>query len=152
MIQLPLLTFLLALFCIAVAWIDIRTGRIPNLLNAAIGVSGLAATWFLSRDFGAALIGALVGYAALALLNWAYRRRRGQDGIGMGDAKFLAGAGAWLGWQPLPFVVLVAAATGLAWVAWLRVRGRALNRLDRLAFGPFLSAAVFVCWLAVAYP
>lgn len=130
---------------------DLRTMRIPNVLNAIIVASGLAATWLLQRDMLAALIGAAAGYVALFALNWLYRAARGRDGIGLGDAKLLAGAGAWLGWFGLPFVVLIGSALGIAFVAVLRLGGRTIDKQDALAFGPFLCAGILIVWLVQSY-
>jgi leader peptidase (prepilin peptidase)/N-methyltransferase len=144
-------TLALALLALAVALVDARTRRIPDPLNAALLAAGLAATWALERNVVAALIGIVAGYCALAGLNWAYRRARGRDGIGLGDAKFLAGAGAWLGWMGLPFVVLIASALGLAWVGLQRLRGQDIKSDHAIAFGPLLAAATFLVWLVEIY-
>jgi leader peptidase (prepilin peptidase)/N-methyltransferase len=146
-----LATFALALLLLAVAIIDARTLRIPDWLNALIIVSGLIATWTLGRDLIAAAIGVAAGYAALWLVNWLYRRARRRDGIGLGDAKLLAGAGAWLGWAGLPFVVLAASAAGLAYVGIDRVRGRPFEAGRILPFGPFLCLGIYFVWLVRAY-
>ncbi|MDX2235191.1 MAG: A24 family peptidase [Hyphomonadaceae bacterium] len=139
-------TALLALLLGAVAVVDARTQRIPDALNIALVVSGLAATALLERDLVAALVGVAAGYGAIALVNGAYRRLRGRDGIGMGDAKLLAGAGAWLGWTGLPFVVLIGATLGIAAALALRVRAH-----GTIAFGPFLAAGFFAVWIATMY-
>jgi leader peptidase (prepilin peptidase)/N-methyltransferase len=136
----------LAALLIAVAAIDARTRRIPDALNAAILMSGLAATWLLARDLTAALIGVFAGYLAIFAVNALFRRMRGRDGVGMGDAKLLGALGAWVLWWGLPFVVLTASAAGLA-VALLR-RAR---RDEMLPFGPFLAAAGLVVWLVQTY-
>jgi leader peptidase (prepilin peptidase) / N-methyltransferase len=140
-------TLVLAAGLAAVAAIDLRTRRIPDWLNAALALAGLAATWALDFSIRGAALGMLAGYAALAGLAFAYRRLRGVDGIGLGDAKLLAAAGAWLGWRLLPYVVLIAAATGLAFVAVQRLRGRTLKAQDALAFGPFLALGVLIAWI-----
>jgi len=132
---------------LAAAFIDIRTMRIPNALNAVIVLAGLLAAWRLDLSLPDALIGVGAGYGALFVVNWAYRALRGRDGLGLGDAKLLAGAGAWLGWTGLPFVVLIASALGIAYVAALRIRGRQLSAGDALAFGPFLCIGAFVVWV-----
>ena len=59
------------------------------------------------------LIGGVLGFAAFFLIAWLYRQLREREGLGLGDAKLLAGAGAWLGWAALPSVVLLAACTAL---------------------------------------
>jgi len=136
----------LSALLLAVCVTDLRERRIPDLLNALIFLSGLAATWILRRDVAAALIGAAAGYLVIAALNLAFRRLRGRDGIGMGDAKFLAGLGAWVLWWGLPFVVLMASAAGLA-VALLR--RQAPGAL--LPFGPFLAAGGLTVWIVQIY-
>ena len=151
MIHFHLATGVLASLLIAAAIIDVRTLRIPDPLNALIVASGLAATWALGVSLTPSLIGVAAGYGSLFAVSWGYRALRGRDGLGLGDAKLLAGAGAWLGWQPLAFVVLMAAAMGLAYVAFERVRGRTFGAAHAMAFGPFLCIATFVGWLASAY-
>jgi leader peptidase (prepilin peptidase)/N-methyltransferase len=144
-------TAILAALLALAAAIDMRTMRIPDALNAAIAIAGLSATWWLGKPLAPALAGVVLGYGALFLANQFYRAVRGRDGLGMGDAKLLAGAGAWLGWSGLPFVVLIASALGLCFVAAQRVRGRTLIPGDALAFGPFLSVGALLVWLVQTY-
>lgn len=142
-----LATSILAALLLAAAVIDVRTMRIPNALNALIACSGLIAAFWLGLPLRDALIGVAAGYTALFLLNRGYRALRGRDGLGLGDAKLLAGAGAWLGWTGLPFVVLIAAALGIAFVAALRIGGRHMSGGDALAFGPFLCIGALIVWV-----
>ncbi|MBI1187122.1 MAG: hypothetical protein GC206_07300 [Alphaproteobacteria bacterium] len=139
-------TLALAGLLLIAAAIDIRERRLPDLINAAIFMSGLVATWLLGRDLLAALIGAVAGYLAIVAVNALFRRMRGRDGIGMGDAKLLGALGAWVAWWGLPFVVLIAAAAGLAVAAVRRA-----NRGDMLPFGPFLAGAGLIVWLTQTY-
>lgn len=132
----------------AAALIDVRTMRIPNVVNVLLGVSGLIVAW-INADLLTALVGVAFGYALLFGANALYRAVRGRDGVGMGDAKLLAGAGAWIGWMGLPFVVLLGSALGLTYVAALRVAGRELKRNDKLPFGPFLCVAIMVVWIVL---
>ena len=93
-----------------------------------------------------ALTGAAAGFAAFALIGEAFRRLRGRDGIGLGDAKLLAAAGAWVGWQSLPSLVLIAACTAIVLILLTRVgQGGDLNQ--RLPFGPHLALAAWVTLL-----
>jgi len=91
---------------------------------------------------------ALLGWVAFRAVAWFYRRLRGVEGLGQGDAKLLAAAGAWLGTQALPVVVCAGAALTLlavlARAAWLR---RMPGHAERIAFGPGLAASLFGCWL-----
>lgn len=144
-------TALLALFLLSVALIDLRTRRIPNLLNLAIALLGLAVTWLLGRDLIAALIGMAAGYGVLFVLSGFYFRARGRDGIGLGDAKLMGAAGAWIGWMGLPFVLLLGSSLGLISVAIARLRGERIDGAHAIAFGPYLCAAIFVVWLVLIY-
>ena len=75
-----------------------------------------------------------------------YRRLRGRDGLGRGDAKPAAVAGAWCGPAGLPAVILGAAVAGLLFVLW---RGR--DRADELLpFAPFLALAMVVVRLRLS--
>jgi leader peptidase (prepilin peptidase)/N-methyltransferase len=73
-------------------------------------------------------------------MNRVYRHIRQQDGIGMGDAKLLAGLGAWLGWHALPGILLTASAFGIiGGMLWLRLNKQ--KHGSPFPFGPFLIFA-----------
>ena len=138
---------------LAISVVDIRTRRIPDLLSLPLICAGLMqAGWAVQR--GAApvvltdgIIGAAAGYLVFAAIGAAFFRMRGHEGLGLGDAKLLAAAGAWLGWQMLPAVVLIAALGGLAQMAVVG-RLRPAHAADRsLAFGPWLAVAFFSLWM-----
>ena len=79
-----------------------------------------------------------------------YRKVRGRDGLGAGDAKLLAAAGAWVGASGLPQVILFAAVAGLVAAACLRLAGVRLGAASALPFGPFLALATWLVWLLPA--
>jgi leader peptidase (prepilin peptidase)/N-methyltransferase len=98
-----------------------------------------------SRGIGG--IGAAAGYAFFCLVGVAYRRLRGRAGLGGGDAKLLAAAGAWVAWQGLPSVVLLGALTSFAVPLGQRLGGRALRLDARIPFGPGLCLGLWLVWL-----
>lgn len=53
----------------------------------------------LERHWSEGLLGALLGYGVVWLIDAVYRMLRGQDGMGLGDGKLLAVIGALLGWR-----------------------------------------------------
>src|SRR6185295_8965709 len=80
-----------------------------------------------------------------------YRRWRGRDGLGLGDVKLAAVAGAWLGWVTITAVVELAALAALA--AYLLAAARRRQPLKGsafLPFGAFLAPAIWLGWLAEA--
>ena len=126
---------------IALAFTDLETGLLPDqitlpllwlglLVNLGDGLTPLP--W--------AVVGAAVGYLSLWLLYWAFRLVTGKEGMGYGDFKLLAAIGAWLGWQALPAVALMAAAAGLLYALAAILLGRQTRR-QPIPFGPFLAAA-----------
>ncbi|WP_309091687.1 prepilin peptidase [Phenylobacterium sp.] len=92
-------------------------------------------------------VGAFAGWAALTAIAFAYRRLRGREGLGGGDAWLLAGGGAWTGWIALPTILVWAAAGGLVAVAALAASGRPVGRTQPLPFGVGLAFGIWLAWL-----
>jgi leader peptidase (prepilin peptidase)/N-methyltransferase len=119
----------------------LRRGLIPNWLNLAIAVAGLARALLL-EGFVALLTagceGIVVG-AIVWLLRWLFFRLRKYQGLGLGDVKLLAASGVWIGIAGVPIQLLVASLTALATAGLLRLAGHAMTRHTSLPFGPFLA-------------
>jgi len=95
-----------------------------------------------------AALGAALGGGVLWLVAWSYQRFTGLEGMGLGDVKLLAMIGAFLGWQAIPAVLVIASVTGslAGFGVMLGARGRARGRrvrrrLGRRALLPFLRRA-----------
>lgn len=126
------------------ALLDARHFWLPDRLNALLAIAGLL---LAGPMLGATLldrwIGALAGGLLLALVAWAYRRARGGDGMGGGDPKLVAAIGAWLGWQALPLVLLLASLGGLLWALGTHSKGDQPLAQRRVPFGVFACIAAF---------
>lgn len=90
-----------------------------------------------------AVLGAIWGYLSLWLIFQAFRKLTGKEGMGFGDFKILAAIGAWLGWQLLPLVVILAAGVG-AVVGISMILMRRAESQTALPFGPYLAAAGWI--------
>lgn len=134
---------------LALAILDARHFWLPDALTLPLAVLGLTlGDWVLPAPLSDRLLGAVIGYGGFFLLALAYRRLRGREGLGLGDAKLLGAIGAWLSWSLLPLVLLVASLGGLLWALVLRLRGAALDSTTRLPLGTFLCLAVApAAWL-----
>jgi leader peptidase (prepilin peptidase)/N-methyltransferase len=133
---------------LALALIDYRHYLLPDGLTLPLVALGLVAAWLDDpAELAAHVIGAVAGYAAFLLIALAYRRLRGREGLGQGDAKLLAVAGAWVSWQGLPSVVLLGAGATLGLLLWQRWRGGALRLDQRVPFGPGLCLGLWLVWL-----
>ncbi len=135
---------------LALAWIDAETFLLPDALTLPLVLGGLAEAWWLDRDAitdraEAATIAALCLY----LLAFAYRRLRGRDGLGEGDAKLLAAGGAWVGVVALPWVMIAGAVTALCYASILYLRGISLSGTTKIPFGPFVAAGIWLAWLLI---
>jgi leader peptidase (prepilin peptidase)/N-methyltransferase len=133
---------------LALSAIDLRDGLLPDILTLPLLAIGLGVSYgidpALLRDHA---IGAVAGFLAFALLAFLYRRVRGREGMGLGDAKLLAAEGAWVGWIGLPTIILFAALIGLVGALVLSRRSKGLAATDRLPFGPALAFAGWLVWL-----
>lgn len=134
---------------LALAWIDWRHFRLPDVLTLPLLLAGLAVTWLEApEDVTDHATGAIAGYLAFRTIALIYRAVRGRDGLGQGDAKLLAAAGAWLGWMALPQVILIAAISGIAAaLASTIVRHGRLSGAAMIPFGPSLSLSIWILWL-----
>ena len=137
---------LLCVLCATLAWIDIRHGIIPNWLNLAIAVLGLIKVLLVDDSF--AVLQAAAEGAAIGALFWLLRRLyfayRNVQGLGLGDVKFLAAAGIWIGIAGLPVLLLVATLTALACAGIMHATGRSLTAETSMPFGPFLAAGLLL--------
>ena len=135
------LAAILGWWLLALALIDLRSWLLPDVLTLPLIAAGLAGavTGLLPgttiKDAG---LGAGAGYMALAGVGWLYRRWRGRDGLGLGDAKLFAAAGAWVGVERLPWVLLLAALLGLVFAL---TRPQPVRAETPVPFGPPLALA-----------
>ncbi|MBK1726435.1 prepilin peptidase [Halorhodospira neutriphila] len=133
---------------LAAAAIDYEHYLLPDALTLPLLWAGLLWSLLPASPLapGDAVIGAAAGYTALWAVYHGHRLITGREGMGHGDFKLTGALGAWLGWQPLPALVLLAASGGLIAALALALRRRSLAQ--PLPFGPALAASGWA--LAVA--
>jgi leader peptidase (prepilin peptidase)/N-methyltransferase len=89
----------------------------------------------------------MAGYLSLWSVYWGFKLLTGKEGMGYGDFKLFALAGAWLGWQALPAVLLFASCTGaMTGIGLIIFRGHDKN--IPIPFGPYLAVAI---WIALIW-
>lgn len=124
---------------LALAWIDAETGYLPDALTLPLLWLGLlvniAGAFALLSD---AVVGAAAGYMSLWLINGGFLLVTGRQGMGKGDFKLLAALGAWVGWMPLPWILLGASVSALAITLIRRLASR-MQAGDPFSFGPYLA-------------
>lgn len=140
--------FAACLTLLALAVIDLRTQLLPDALTLPLLWAGLLYQLLFSpAHLADAVIAVVAGYGVLWAVGAIFYAITQREGMGRGDIKLLAALGAWLGWQLLPLVILVAAVVGVIsglLVQWQRphLKGQALP------FGPSLVIAGGLALLA----
>jgi leader peptidase (prepilin peptidase)/N-methyltransferase len=161
-----LVAFVFAAALVVVTVIDLDHRFIPDEVSLPGIVAGLAAAFLPGPPTPAdALAGMLLGGGVLWAVAAGYQRATGVEGMGFGDVKLLAMIGAFLGWQAIPPILVIASVTGsLAGLVMIALGGRpALRRVTRrlgvaaagtfvrraarrteIPFGPFLALGALV--------
>lgn len=93
-----------------------------------------------------AVIGAAVGYMSLFCVFWLFKLLTGKEGMGFGDFKLFALFGAWLGWQLLPILILMASVVGaIVGISLILLKNH--TREQAIPFGPYLAIAGWITLL-----
>lgn len=136
--------FVFSAALLVIIFIDIRLQIIPDVISLPGIVLGFLFSLLSdSVTWQSSLIGILAGGGVLYAVALFYATLRKIDGMGGGDIKLLAMIGAWLGWQALPFVILMSSTTGSI-IGIIAMRSQKKGGQTRIPFGPFLSLAALV--------
>ena len=134
---------------LALALIDWDTTVLPDALTLPLLWAGLLAAalgWLPGLTLLQSLWGVAVGYLALWSVYWLFKLATGKEGMGYGDFKLLAALGAWLGWQAILPIVLMASVIGAAVGLVMKATG-SLREGRFVPFGPFLAGGGLVVML-----
>ena len=136
-----------ALYCalvatlVALTLIDWDTTVLPDVLTLPLlwgGVVAAALGWLPGLTLQASMWGAVAGYLSLWSVYWLFKLATGKEGMGYGDFKLLAALGAWLSWQAILPIVLMASVIGAAVGLLMKLQGN-LREGRFVPFGPFLA-------------
>jgi leader peptidase (prepilin peptidase)/N-methyltransferase len=140
---------------LAIMLVDYRSFIIPDTLSLPAIPLGIVANAVATEPelWRSAVVDSLIGASVAAgffyLIRTAYRRLRGFEGLGMGDVKLAAAAGAWVGLEALPLVLIVATMGALSAVLVNQAIApkEPLTRTTAMPFGSFLAPALWLVWL-----
>lgn len=135
---------------LALALIDWDTTVLPDSMTLPLLWAGLAAAalgWLPGLPLAQAVGGAAAGYLSLWSVFWLFKLATGKDGMGYGDFKLLAALGAWLGWQAVLPIVLMASMIGAIIGLVMKATG-SLREGRFVPFGPFLVGGGLFVMLA----
>jgi leader peptidase (prepilin peptidase)/N-methyltransferase len=140
---------------LGIAVSDVRRFLVPDILSLPAIPLGLIVSGWLAPEptddpvvlwhTAAAIIGALGLYSIGAI----YRRVRARQGLGLGDVKLAAVAGAWTGPEGLIRVLLLACAAALTYVLIVGLKGdRKPSGATPIPLGAFLAPSIWIVWIA----
>lgn len=138
-------TAVLALALIALSAWDVTTFRLPDALTLPLIVVGIAMASPELMPWRA--LSAVASGGALLAFALIYKRMRHRDGMGLGDVKLFAAAGAWVGLEGISSVLLIACAAAIFTVSVLNILKSKVRFTDHIAFGPFLAVGLWIVWL-----
>jgi leader peptidase (prepilin peptidase) / N-methyltransferase len=146
-----------ALIAVWIAWQDLTDFTIPDGAVAGLALVGITHRVIEGATLGAPLVetGGLIGFdAALAgggfwALREVYFRRRGFDGLGMGDVKLAAAAAVLTGATGFALALGAASVLGIGWALATRPADTPLGS-TRIAFGAVLAPMVALVFVAGA--
>lgn len=133
---------------VALAAMDVRSLILADVLTLPLTAAGLVVIAVVNPSqlwWHAA--GAAAGFAIMVAVAFAYHKLRGREGLGFGDAKLMAAAGAWTGVEGLGAVLLYAAVAGLAFATLMRMRGAGVDAASEIPLGAGIALGLWLVWL-----
>jgi leader peptidase (prepilin peptidase)/N-methyltransferase len=151
--QRAVVSCLLGWTVLAIAVYDGENLIIPDVLSLPLIPAGLIAVWLLDDiDRERALVlehvaAAVAGAVLLYAVRQAYYLLREREGLGLGDVKLGAVAGAWTGLQGMSNVLLLACVLAISYVALLRFyKKSSISGMTAVPFGVFLGPSIWIIW------
>jgi leader peptidase (prepilin peptidase)/N-methyltransferase len=150
-----LVSCLLGWTMLAIAVVDARKFIVSDVLSLPSIPAGLLVARLLHDGQGhhivvlehlsAAVLGAAIFYT-IRQLYFVWRKR---EGLGLGDVKLAASAGAWTGLPGLGHVLLLACVLAVSFVLLSHLQNvRSIRRSTAVAFGVFLAPLIWFVWCA----
>ncbi len=151
--RLAVVSCLLGWTMLAIAATDAERFIIPDVLSLPSIPAGLIVTRVLAdSDATHATVlehasAAVAGAAAIYAIKRLYLFWRNREGLGLGDVKLAAVAGAWTGLEGLSHVLLVACVLAIAYVVITNLRNlRTIEGTTAVPFGLFLAPSIWLIW------
>ena len=150
-----LATFLLSIFFlmyVIIFFIDLKHFIIPDSLNFGIMFLAFAKNFLpnlnlvFTQNMIHSVIGGITGYLSIWIIIYLYKTFKKMEGMGLGDAKLMAGIGLLFGWQSIPFVLFLSAILGLLMVMPSLLEKKKTLKSE-IPFGPYIITAGIIYFL-----
>jgi prepilin signal peptidase PulO-like enzyme (type II secretory pathway) len=135
-----LLLCLLASHLLVLCVIDLQWRIIPDILQIIVAGLGFCYQLHNQQHIADILAGGLVGYLLGLLMQKAIKLWKKKDGLGMGDVKFMAVSGIWLGsYNLIPYYFYAGVFGVVTACLW-----RFCSKDPRFPFGPALALSLLL--------
>ncbi len=131
----------------AISYFDIRSYRLPNILNVAILLVGIGYNIQIGQEFWLPIISVLIALSVLSLISFLYHRYRGKHGMGFGDIKLFAAGAVWVLPHLLPVILFISSFLALMWTMMMNGLHSFPEKNTKLPFGPHLALSIWIVWL-----
>ena len=127
---------------------DVLAFILPNAMTLSLGACGLLLAMRGGVDeFQQSALGFIAGGVSLASVSFLYRYFRGREGLGFGDVKLFAAAGAWVKLEGLPSVLLIGSLLGLLYALFMLPRASAHAARQMVPLGAGLCVGLWLTWI-----
>lgn len=145
-----IILMIFASYFVLLALIDFNYYLLPDFFTQPLMWLGLISAYFeLSGiTIKSALTGILCGYLLLKIPALIFYLLTQKHGLGQGDVKLLAAIGAWLPYEKLPLLLVLASSIGIVYYLYLKY---VLKRqsLTIIPFGPCLLTSGYLIYYFV---
>ncbi len=132
---------------VALLIIDWQFRILPNILNLTLFILGFMFQWLHEATFLPYLMAAFIYPFSMMAIRWIFLKMTGRDGLGMGDIKFFAAAGIWLGLDLFSIYLLLISILGIGFGLIYKI----IKKEDMFPFGPALIVAFLICFYAQSF-
>jgi len=147
-----LVTLTLALGVLS--YIDLRTGYLPDVIVAPLGLVGLGVAIVgspIGIGWQMALLGAAINAGIFYGLRWIVSRMKGREAMGLGDVKLVAAGGFWLGPIALPYIMAVGGISTLLGALVVGAITRKPVWQGEMPLGPGLALGIWGVFVIVLF-
>jgi len=151
-LEISILSIFFLIFLI-IFFIDLKHFIIPDSLNYLIIFIAITINFLPNlninfvQDINQSILGGIVGYSSIWIIIYIYRKIRKAEGMGLGDAKLMAGVGLLFGWQSV-FIILFFSSVIALLVILPFLINKKKNLKSKIPFGPYIiiSGILYFCY------
>ncbi len=136
-----------------IAITDARYFIVPDVISLPMIVLGIILSPLFPHQTESALtlfysaIAALVGFLVFYSLRRFYELFRKREGLGLGDVKLAAVAGAWTGLEGMNMVFLLSSLSAICFISLKSLSGNKVKSTTAIPFGVFIAPSIWIVWV-----